>query len=184
MLNNVMGGMQQPLEPQQGQMPQAGGAAMPEYDQALVDEISTNASHLLYSKGTREQIISALESNDDAEGVANVAVMLIGKLEGSSPEPLPDTELALASLQLIEEIIEFGEEARVISMDEPKKDKAIALAFEMYMKAKVNEGKYDPEELMAIVDGMDLQYADDQDSLPQEPMQEQPPQQQGGLLDV
>ena len=148
-----------------------------------VEEFVINGSELLYAEDSREGIMSILEtSKDPAEGIGNVALMIVQKLETSLGGQVSDEVLLAGAVRLVEEIAGFGEEAGLFQADENMIQLALAYAVQEYIKGGLAKGKYTQEELMQSVQVLEAE--DQTGQATEEPPVEEvaPEQERRGLL--
>lgn len=148
-----------------------------------IEEFVINGSELLYAEDSREGVMKILESSQNpAEGIGNVALMIVQKLESSLQGGVGDEVLLAGAVQLVDEIAGFGEEAGLFQVDENMIQMALAYAVQEYIKGGLAKGKYTQEELMQGVQALE-QEAPTEGVTEEAPVEEVAPEEERrGLL--
>lgn len=137
------------LPPQQG-IPSQQGQMSEDALQRDKEQIVDKGTILLHSPETRDQVMQMISSGDPVDGVAKASVMTIQRLDEvarKAGKETSDTAKLAASIELMEQIIEIGETAKVFKFSDEQRKYAMALGIQNYMKAEIQAGRIDPQEL-------------------------------------
>lgn len=160
-LNAVMGaGQGQPAPagsvPAGEAAPESGGEpnVTPE-EQAVYDQVVTNAYKIIYPEGEEAQvspkIIASLKASDKPVlNLATTAVTLVTALQQSakaSGQPVPGEVLFHAATEIIEDLAEVSEAAKIHDYSEEEMENALYLGLDMYREQATKTGDIDTEQL-------------------------------------
>ena len=104
-------------------------------EQKVYDEVVNTAMMLMYDEANLPNMMETLQKGEPPEAIAQVAVMLVSEVEkrlGDTKKRVPDGILVHAGIEIIEQLIEMGEEAKLFDISEDQQEEILFRALELW----------------------------------------------------
>jgi hypothetical protein len=104
----------------------------------------SKAVDIIHDPKTQPEILKMLSSKDSVQSVANVAVMIMQRIDAAARQSgieIQDSVKALASAQIVNVVVETGIAAKKFTMDKELIELAISAAVQDYVKGEIASGR-------------------------------------------
>lgn len=144
---------EQPVAPEQKGAPAEGEQTASPEEQAQYEKVVLAGVQVLYDEKTHPEIVKMLQTgaNDPAMAIASAAVTVLTAIVQKAKPPIPEEILFEASTEILGEIVDLAEKAKIFTADEAVMTKAL----QQFMEQSIQQQIFTPEFMQSILSQFD-----------------------------